>query len=292
MKVEKNYVYMKGIIAKMNIYPKIDERLTGLEALKEYIEISNGIEIQFFHNDGIWENYNIVPVIENLMQLMPNLKEITIHTPLENYDIELIALKDIELIKTKIKDTISLSNKYNIKINLLYHVTWPIEMMEQGAIEKIEELVQMLKNTNVNLLIENLYAIEEHNHKCTVLEICKRIDNEHLKVCLDICHIHCMANIFKLNFDEYLSEYIDRNLAEKYIYQIHFSATKDNDGFIKKGTHGRKHDSLTELMEDYKILQDYNITNTNIITEISEEDYSSRKDQIYEIELLKNIKEQ
>lgn len=275
----------------MKIYPKVDERLNGLNALRKYVEDSKGIELQFFHNNGIWGKYDIIPAVEKLMEEIPNLKEITIHPPLSNYDIELIALKDINLIKTKIIDAINLSNKYNIKINLLYHVTWTIEMMEQGAIEKIEELVQMLQNTKVNLLIENMYAITEHNHACTVLEICKRIDNEHLKVCLDICHLHCTANIFKLDFNLFLEEYIDKPLAEKHIYQIHFADTKNNDGFINEDTHGRKHDSLQELLEDYKILQDYNLTKTNIITEISEEDYVSRDDQKYEIELLKMIEE-
>ena len=275
----------------MKIYPKVDERLKGLESLKEYVEQSNGIELQFFHNNAIWGNYNIVSAIDYLMQTMPNLKEVTIHPPLENYDIELVALKDIELIKSKIIDAINLSNKYNIKINLLYHVTWPIEMMEQGAIGKIKELVQMLQNTNVILLIENLFSITEHNHACTVLEICKRINSEHLKVCLDICHLHCMANIFKLDFNMFLNEYLDKTLAEKYVYQIHFADTKNNDGFINKITHGRKHDSLQDLLKDYKILEDYNLTNTNIITEVSEEDYASREDQKYEIELLKMIEE-
>ena len=100
-----------------------------------------------------------------------------------------------------------------------------------------------------------------------------------------------MANIFKLDFNMFLNEYLDKTLAEKYIYQIHFADTKNNDGFINKITHGRKHDSLQDLLKDYKILEDYNLTNTNIITEVSEEDYASREDQKYEIELLKMIEE-
>lgn len=275
----------------MQIYPKVDERLNGLEPLREYVEKYKGIELQFFHNNGIWGNYDIVPSIEKLMDEVPNIKEVTIHPPLGDYDIELVALKDIELIKSKIIEAITLSNKYDIKINLLYHVTWPIEMMEQGPIGKIEELVEMVQNTKVDLLIENIYALTEYKKQCTVLEICRRINNEHLRVCLDICHLHCMANIFELEFNKFLDEYMDKELAEKYIYQIHFAATKDNDGYIEKNTHGRKHDFLEELLEDYKILQNYGLTNKKIITEVSEEDYSSRVDQKYEVELLEMIKE-
>lgn len=273
----------------MRIYPKIDDKLNGIAILKKYIEENKGVELQFFHNNGIWGNYDIKNIVEEIMNLIPNIEEITIHPPLDNYDIELVVFKDIELIKAKIKDAIQLSNKYNIRINLLYHVTWPIEMMEQGVIDKIKELLELIQNTRVYLVVENIYSMTEFNKKCTVLEICRRIDNEHLKACLDICHLHCMANIFKINFDTFLEKYLDKELAKKYIYQIHFSATKDNDGFKQEKTHGRKHDTLEDLMEDYKILEKYELTQKNIITEVSEGNYNLREDQKYEIELLEKI---
>jgi endonuclease IV len=84
-----------------------------------------------------------------------------------------------------------------------------------------------------------------------------------------------------------LPQYLDKNIASKYIYQIHFSDVKNNDGYIKKETHGRKHDDLEGMRKDYKILVDYNLTNKNIIPEIAEENYKDRKDQLYEIKLLK-----
>ena len=273
----------------MKIYPKLDEKLKGFNTLKSKIGKDKGVELQFFNINEIWGNYNIVNAVEKVMNLISNIEEITIHPPLDNYDIELVALKDIELIKAKIKDAIELSNKYNIRINLLYHVTWPIEMMEQGVIDKIKEVLELMQNTKVYLLLENIYALTEFNKKCTVLEICRRIDNEHLKACLDICHLHCMANIFKIDFDIFLEKYLDKELSKKYIYQIHFSATKNNDGFKEKKTHGRKHDTLEELMKDYKILEKYGLIEKNIITEVSEDNYDLREDQKYEIELLEKI---
>ena len=123
-------------------------------------------------------------------------------------------------------------------------------MMEQGAIEIIEKSLNLLKETNVNIVLENIFGMNEYKQKCTVIEICKKINNPHLRACIDVCHLHCMANIFKLDFD-----------------------------------------SLSEALQDYNILKLYNMTNANIITEISEENYNTRKDQVDEIKLLEKIRE-
>lgn len=225
------------------------------------------------------------------MKKIPSIKEITIHPPLDDYDIELVVLKDRKLLETKIEEAIKISKQYNIKINLLYHVSWNMKMMEQGAIERIEKSLNLLKETNVNIVLENIFGMNEYEQKCTVIEICKKINNPHLRACIDVCHLHCMANIFKLDFDSFMKSYIEKDQASKYVYQIHFSDTKNNDGYINKETHGRKHDSLSEALQDYNILKLYNMTNANIITEISEENYNTRKDQVDEIKLLEKIRE-
>lgn len=275
----------------MNIYPKLDKNLNGLKELEKYIKKDKGVELQFFHEDGIWGNYDFNTAINTLMKKIPSIKEITIHPPLDDYDIELVVLKDRKLLETKIEEAIKISKQYNIKINLLYHVGWNMKMMEQGAIEIIEKSLNLLKETNVNIVLENIFGMNEYEQKCTVIEICKKINNPHLRACIDVCHLHCMANIFKLDFDSFMKSYIEKDQASKYVYQIHFSDTKNNDGYINKETHGRKHDSLSEVLQDYNILKLYNMTNANIITEISEENYNTRKDQVDEIKLLEKIRE-
>lgn len=275
----------------MNIYPKLDKNFNGLKELEKYIKKDKGVELQFFHEDGVWGNYDFNTAINTLMKKIPSIKEITIHPPLDDYDIELVVLKDRKLLETKIEAAIKISKQYNIKINLLYHVSWNMKMMEQGAIERIEKSLNLLKETNVNIVLENIFGMNEYEQKCTVIEICKKINNPHLRACIDVCHLHCMANIFKLDFDSFMKSYIEKDQASKYVYQIHFSDTKNNDGYINKETHGRKHDSLSEALQDYNILKLYNMTNANIITEISEENYNTRKDQVDEIKLLEKIRE-
>ena len=275
----------------MNIYPKLDKNFNGLKELEKYIQEDNGVELQFFHEDGIWGKYDFSETIDVLMKEIPTIKEITIHPPLDDYDIELVVLKDRKILETKIEEAIKISKQYNIKINLLYHVGWNMKMMEQGAIEIIEKSLNLLKETNVNIVLENIFGMNEYEQKCTVIEICKKINNPHLRACIDVCHLHCMANIFKLDFDSFMKSYIEKDQAGKYVYQIHFSDTKNNDGYINKETHGRKHNSLSEALQDYNILKLYNMTNANIITEISEENYNTRKDQVDEIKLLEKIRE-
>ena len=146
----------------------------------------------------------------------------------------------------------------------------------------------MVEGTKVNILIENIHTLTQRNC-CTVFEICKIINSNNLKVCLDICHLHCMANLFKENFDLFLDKYIDKELAYKNVYQIHFSATKNNDGYIEKKTHGVKHDTIEELIGDYNVLKKFNLTDRIIVTEIAEENYMDRNDQKFEIGLLEKI---
>ena len=43
---------------------------------------------------------------------------------------------------------------------------------------------------------------------------------------------------------------------------------------------------MKELKEDYELLKKYNMANCNYVTEISEDDYLSRKDQIKDINML------
>jgi hypothetical protein len=92
--------------------------------------------------------------------------------------------------------------------------------------------------------------------------------------------------MFKISLNEYLNTYLNKEDCKKYIQQIHFAGTLDNDGVIDKRTHGRMHDSWESFEEDFNILKRFGIENKIIVTEVSEDDYSTRKDQIEEIKML------
>ena len=269
----------------MIIYPKTSENLEGLEYLKRYAEKYRGIEIQLLSYEQTQQiTYNF---IKQLKSQIPQLEEVTIHLPIrEDFNFEALAFSKINFEKERLKMLCEASQEFNMKLNLLYHTRWNyISWSNSGAIDRMKELLEVIQNTNVNILIENIYAIVERK-ECSVLKVAKQIDNEHLKVCLDTCHLHCVANMFKISLNEYLNTYLNKEDCKKYIQQIHFAGTLDNDGVIDKKTHGRMHDSWESFEEDFNILKRFGIENKIIVTEVSEDDYSTRKDQIEEIKML------
>ena len=186
-----------------------------------------------------------------------------------------------------------IEKELNIKIKMLYHTLWTRLCWEKsGAIQKMKELLSIIEGTNVGIIIENTYPLIEHYEagECSVLDIASTIDNEHLNVCLDTCHLHCLANIFKMDFNTFLEKYLSEEKAKKYIYQIHFAGTLNNDGYNDQPrTHGRVHDTWDNFEKDYEILKRYGIENRIIVPEISEENYDTRADQISEINMLLKV---
>lgn len=272
----------------MIIYPKTSDTLEGMNNLKPYIEKYKGVEIQMMEWDSL-EKVN--SVIKNVKNEVPEIQEITIHPPLrEKYNFEALSYRELETEIERIKCIRELSKEYDIKLNLLYHTRWNYESWKSsGGIDAMKELLNLIKETNVTILIENIYSIVDKKDSA-VLRIAKNIDSEKLKVCLDICHLHCQANIFDLDFDEFLNNYLDKDDCKRYIYQIHYAGTLNNDGYRIEATHGRKHDKIENFQKDFEILKEYGIEDKIIVTEVSENDYLSRKDQIEEIKMLeKNV---
>lgn len=271
----------------MVIYPKTSESLEGMQTLKKYIQKYRGVEIQVLNWESDEKIYNVINELKNEI---PEILEVTIHPPLiDEYDFEVLTYQNIKREEERINKMIEISQDFNIKVNLLYHVTWNFSCWKSsGTIENLKYLLKLLDNTNVNIVIENIYSVVERRN-CTVLSIAKELDNPHLGVCLDICHLHCEANIYKIPFDEFLNNYLNKEDCKKYIYQIHFSGTLNNDGYTDLKTHGRKHDSIQSFEKDYKILTDYEFDDKIIVTEIGEDNYNLRIDQEEEIKMLENI---
>lgn len=269
----------------MIIYPKTSEILEGLDYLKKYVEEYKGIEIQLLSYEQTKQiTYKF---LKQLKDQIPQLVEVTIHLPLrEDFNFEALAFSKLDIEKERLEMLCEASQEFNLKINLLYHTRWNyISWSNSGAIDRMKELLEIIQNSNVNILIENIYALVERT-ECTVLKVAKQIDNEHLKVCLDTCHIHCVANMYKITLNEYLSTYLNKEDCQKYIQQIHFAGTLNQDGYIDHKTHGRVHDSWESFEEDYNILKQFGIEDRIIVAEVSEDDYSTRIDQIKEIEML------
>ena len=274
----------------MIIYPKTCQNLNGFKYLKQYAEISKGIEIQLLDFNCMNIPYE---VIKKLKSEIYNLEEVTIHLPIrEDFNFEALAFSKLDKEKQRLKILIEAAKEFNLKINLLYHTRWNFNSWKNsGAMDRMKELLEVIQNTKVNILIENIYSVVERK-ECAVLKVAKEINNEHLKVCVDICHIHVVANMFKIPFQDFLNTYLNKEDCEKYVQQIHFAGTLKEDGYIDKKTHGRMHDSWDSFEQDYNTLKQFGIENRVIVTEVSEDDYSTRQDQVEEIKMLMRKEEE
>ena len=272
----------------MKIYPKISPQECGNE-MKEKIKKSEGMEIQFFNEKGITEPFNFESEVIKRKEEFPNLKEIIVHPPLDNYNIELIFLKDENIFKEQLEKLVELSQKLNIDIDFIYHTSLPVRQFISTHLDtRIKELLKIMEGTNSTILIENLFMMLDEKEECSAIEICKHINHPNLRCCLDTTHLHCKANILKKDFYEMINKELNPEDCKKYIKQIHFASALNNDGYIDKKTHGRKHQNFEELKKEYEWLASFGLKDKNYITEVSEEDYFTRNDQLEEIDMLEN----
>jgi len=273
----------------MNIYPKTSENFDGVENLKKYIDMYNGLEIQFFDQEGYASRFEFASTVKKAKEMFKNLDEIIVHPPLKNYDIELLLMKDKKIVLEQIDTLLQLSRELDVKIDMVYHTSWNIIYHEEATVNVLKDIFKKIEGTNVRVLLENLTLLSEET--CTVLDLCKKIDNKNVLVCFDLCHMQCRAHIYTTDIVKYAKEYLDKELCKEYVYQVHFAKAINGDGYKDmKRTHGRRHEDYKSLSEDLELLIECGMENANYVTEVSEDDYSTRKDQIVEIEnMLKAI---
>lgn len=270
----------------MKIYPKTNEKLEGLEKFEETINKYRGIEIQYFQkSDDELVDFQIEEPIKRILKKFPNIEEITIHPPLCNYELEIVLLKDKNIFLKQIKEIVKLSKKYKVKINIVEHTRLLMSQARLSIIPVLEKSKKIMKNTNTKILFENIYMMEEQQN-CSVIELCEYLNSENIKVCIDMCHLYCQAHIYKKNIEEFLERYLNKEKCERQVYQIHFAYTANDDGYIDRTTHAIMHPNVEALSYDKQLLYKYGMKDCNWVTEVSEKDYISRKDEIEEIKML------
>lgn len=270
----------------MKIYPKLSSQECSKE-MEEIILKSEGIELQFFDENGPTSEFNFEDVVRVKKAQYPHLKEIVIHPPLNNYALEHVMIKDEKMIERQLKTLIKLSEELKIKTSIIYHTYWTQKQyISTNLGKKLEKLLKIIEGKNVIILIENLFMMLDERKGCSALEICKTINHPNLKACIDTTHLHCKSSIWKIDFKEMLKQDLNPDDCEKYVKQIHFAAALNNDGYIKKETHGRMHPNIEEIKKELEWIKEYKMINKNFITEVSEENYYLRTDQIKEIQML------
>lgn len=274
----------------MKIYPKANEYLEGIEEFEKTLKEYKGIEIQYFKkSDKELVDFKIEKPIEQILERYPYIEEITIHPPLCEYELEIVLLKDKNIFLNQIKTIVRLSKKYNIKINIVEHTRLLMSQAKLTILPVLEKAKKIMKNTNTKIVFENIYMMEEQEN-CSVIELCEYLNSENMKVCIDMCHLYCQAHIYKKKIEEFLEKYLNKEKCQRQVYQIHFAYTANEDGYIDRTTHAIMHPNEETLYYDAKLLCQYGMGDCNWITEVSEKDYSTRKDQVNEIKMLSNQK--
>lgn len=274
----------------MKIYPKTNEYLEGIEEFEKTLKEYKGIEIQYFKkSDKELVDFKIEKPIEQILERYPYIEEITIHPPLCEYELEIVLLKDKNIFLNQIKTIVRLSKKYNIKINIVEHTRLLMSQAKLTILPVLEKAKKIMKNTNTKIVFENIYMMEEQEN-CSVIELCEYLNSENMKVCIDMCHLYCQAHIYKKKIEEFLEKYLNKEKCQRQVYQIHFEYTANEDGYIDRTTHAIMHPNEETLYYDAKLLCQYGMGDCNWITEVSEKDYSTRKDQVNEIKMLSNQK--
>ena len=274
----------------MKIYRKTNEYLEGIEEFEKTLKEYKGIEIQYFKkSDKELVDFKIEKPIEQILERYPYIEEITIHPPLCEYELEIVLLKDKNIFLNQIKTIVRLSKKYNIKINIVEHTRLLMSQAKLTILPVLEKAKKIMKNTNTKIVFENIYMMEEQEN-CSVIELCEYLNSENMKVCIDMCHLYCQAHIYKKKIEEFLEKYLNKEKCQRQVYQIHFAYTANEDGYIDRTTHAIMHPNEETLYYDAKLLCQYGMGDCNWITEVSEKDYSTRKDQVNEIKMLSNQK--
>lgn len=284
IKNEKEEIVMEKL-DRFKIYPKIDASDKYSKEFEEVLSKAEGVEIQFFNENGYASEINIKAKVDKVMAKYPNIKEITIHPPLANYDLEHILFKDEQIFENQLHDILELSDKYGITVNLLYHTHWSLIQHEAtGVIYKLKRYLKLLEGHSSKLLLENVMLIEED--RCTVLDICDAVCHPNLKACIDTTHAYVRSVIWRKPILEYVKENFDKELCERYVHQIHFATIRNNDGYIDHTTHGVEHEDNEALDFDLRWMEERNLLNKVFVTEVSEQNYELRDKQLKEIYML------
>lgn len=270
--------------------PKVSSKLEQTINFEKYINKYKKLEIQFFKDEKEGQIYfDFEDTVRDFINKF-DFNEVTIHPPLENFELEYILFRDKESFLKNVRKAVELSNEFKIKINLLWHARWNLEFLKYAITPYIKEALNIIGDSNVNILLENS-TLTLDRKSISVLEYCDYINSPKVKFCLDICHVYCHANMYKTDINTCVSELIDKEKLKKHLYQVHFSYTANNDGYIDKTTHGIVHPNLELVKKDVQLLKELG-TDENVIfvTEIGEKDYINRPDQVREIEFLEQTK--
>lgn len=228
---------------------------------------------------GIVEHHGLKTVILHAPFGQHNLEDVVLSTPLH------------DLVASYVLRQLEYAEMAGIHLKMLFHVSLPVESMQHlPIIQGIHELISLLDHSpRITYLIENtIVNLDVGTRRLLNDPITYILNNtpaDVVQVCFDLCHYLASKNAVQ---EEYIFpvEWLPR------LFSIHFSETKNNEGYRHFSTsHGRCHDSIYGVARDLCILSDLGLDlhNTLIVSEVTEPDYFVRTGEAQELMWLHTI---
>lgn len=264
----------------MIIVPKLDALKPAVDSgIAEYL---NGRVEFHLNNYSETELANVLRIADKY-----HLHEIVLHAPFGKHMLEVVcASEDLYEEATYIVKVLSDWEKnLGHSVTLLYHVSTTVELLKHMPV--LEKFKALMCASSIKFLLENSYANlsagKKRMEEDPLLYVLEGVSDSRVSMCFDLCHHMASRYVLK-------EEYTFHEGWGMYITQVHFSDTKNCEGYIHSTqTHGRAHSNMWEVARDLCQLQAYGIdlSKAAIVTEISESDYILRPEQVRELRMLR-----
>lgn len=215
-----------------------------------------------------------------------HLNEIVLHAPFGKHALEIVCMSDALYAEAEklVRVLSDWEKKLSRSVTLLYHVSLPVDSLIHLSV--LEKFIHLLDISSIKFLLENSYANlsagKKRMQEDPILYVLEGVSDNRVSMCFDLCHHMASRYVLK-------EEYSFNEGWSMYITQVHFSDTKNCEGYIHSDmTHGRAHTNMWEVARDLCQLRAYGIdlSKAAIVTEISEGDYLLRPEQVRELRML------
>lgn len=224
------------------------------------------------------------------------LKHVTLHAPFGTHNIEEVVLSTplYDAALNYLLRQKQYAEELDITLCVLFHVSYALEsIINLRVVEGINALMTSVgTSSSLLLLLENTVASLDRGpvggYKEPLSYILRETNAAQVRMCFDLCHYQASKNVL---LDEYT---FPTNWRDR-VYQVHFSDTLNNEGYRHIATtHGKAHESVWDVARDLCTLKSLGIdaANTILVTEMSEEDYSTRSLEARELGWLHQIDKQ
>ena len=182
-------------------------------------------------------NYNETSKI--VSEKISGVKRLTFHAPFNELCPAAIDPLVKEIAYKRYYQAFDLAKQYNIKKIIIHSGYVPLVYYKSYFIEEsVKFYKNLLKNIDDDMIIclENVMEDEPN----MLLDIVKQVNDKRFGLCIDIGHLNCQSNGYKL------SDWL--NISKDYIYHYHIH---NNDGY--KDTHNSLDNGTVDFIEFFKL---------------------------------------